>query len=101
MKINQLLADKTAPENGLFLILDLDNFKQINDTFGHLYGDRILNDTAQILQKHFRKTDIIARLGGDEFTAYLPDAHNFEHMAPIFDHLVMQLHRTCEENGKR
>lgn len=101
MKINQLLADKTAPENGLFLILDLDNFKQINDTFGHLYGDRILNDTAQILQKHFRKTDIIARLGGDEFTAYLPGAHNFEHMAPIFDHLVMQLHRTCEENGKK
>ena len=60
-----------------------------------------LESAAQILQKHFRKTDIIARLGGDEFTAYLPGAHNFEHMAPIFDHLVMQLHRTCEENGKK
>lgn len=99
-KINQLLSDAQSSQNGFFLILDLDNFKQINDTFGHLYGDRVLIDTARLLQKHFRKTDILARLGGDEFAIYLPGAHNLEHMKPVFDDLVQQLRRTCENNGR-
>ncbi len=61
---------KTArrQEEQLFLIfIDLDGLKQINDTLGHLEGDHALTDTADILKKTFRASDIIARLGGDEF----------------------------------
>ena len=46
----------------------MDDFKQINDTFGHPEGDRALKKTAEILTRSFRESDIIARLGGDEFT---------------------------------
>ncbi|OOZ35391.1 diguanylate cyclase [Solemya velesiana gill symbiont] len=54
-------------------MLDIDHFKRVNDSFGHSAGDRVLRDTAQILEKTIRKTDFIARYGGEEFTAILPE----------------------------
>ena len=49
------------------LMIDLDNFKPINDRYGHLFGDTVLTQVAQLLKKMFRNQDIIARVGGDEF----------------------------------
>ncbi len=54
-----------------FLILDLDGFKQINDTYGHGAGDRVLISVGATLNKTFRSTDIVGRLGGDEFTVFM------------------------------
>lgn len=56
-----------------FLIMDLDNFKVLNDTLGHQVGDRALQDVAKILRQHFREYDIVGRLGGDEFLVFLKD----------------------------
>ncbi len=53
--------------------VDLDNFKSMNDTFGHKKGDELLAFVAQAFLKRLRKTDIFARLGGDEFIAVLPE----------------------------
>jgi two-component system cell cycle response regulator len=52
----------------------MDEFKQINDTFGHPEGDHALIKTAEILTRSFRESDIIARLGGDEFSVLAVDA---------------------------
>lgn len=54
-------------------VIDIDRFKIINDTFGHLAGDKVLNVIAQTLQKSLRNADFIARYGGEEFTLLLPD----------------------------
>jgi len=51
---------------------DLDNFKSINDRYGHQAGDRILQATARILRSNTRETDMIARYGGEEFVVVLP-----------------------------
>ena len=56
------------------LLLDIDHFKQVNDTYGHLQGDAVLQKVAQQLQKELRTYDIAARYGGEEFIAVLPDA---------------------------
>jgi diguanylate cyclase (GGDEF)-like protein len=54
--------------------MDMDNFKQVNDLFGHKMGDEVLRCIASELKSKLRKTDIIARLGGDEFALLLPSA---------------------------
>jgi diguanylate cyclase (GGDEF)-like protein len=58
---------------GALLILDLDNFKHQNDTYGHDAGDKVLVAVTQSLLARLRATDVIGRLGGDEFAVLLPD----------------------------
>jgi diguanylate cyclase (GGDEF)-like protein len=54
------------------LMLDLDHFKRINDTYGHAMGDAVLQHFAQLLRKAFRSIDMAARVGGEEFAVILP-----------------------------
>lgn len=56
--------------NHVFILLDLDRFKLINDTYGHLEGDRVLRQCASVLKEIFRSDALVARLGGDEFCIY-------------------------------
>ena len=55
------------------LMIDIDNFKQINDTYGHLTGDRILRQISGLLRREQRSVDIVARYGGEEFVVLLPE----------------------------
>ncbi|MGI6587384.1 MAG: GGDEF domain-containing protein [Peptococcia bacterium] len=55
------------------ILIDLDDFKNVNDTYGHLAGDQVLQQFAEILNKNTRKNDIIARWGGEEFALILPE----------------------------
>lgn len=61
-------------EKGCLIIVDIDSFKQINDTYGHQVGDRILKQVCAIIRSAVRKSDISARWGGEELAIYLPGA---------------------------
>ena len=54
-------------------VVDIDHFKAVNDTYGHLGGDQVLTQVARAMQQHFRPTDLLARYGGEEFCVLLPD----------------------------
>jgi diguanylate cyclase (GGDEF)-like protein/PAS domain S-box-containing protein len=58
--------------SGALLMLDLDDFKQINDGYGHRAGDRVLTDVAAVLRERLRESDIVGRFGGDEFAVLMP-----------------------------
>lgn len=67
-ELNKLIAhSKKAQSNFAFLFLDLDHFKQINDTLGHHIGDKLLQNVAQRIKPEISREDIFSRLGGDEF----------------------------------
>ena len=62
-----------AGKDGAFLMIDVDDFKYINDHFGHLGGDKVLQEVVRAAQKTFRSKDVICRMGGDEFAVLLVD----------------------------
>lgn len=80
---NRILEFSATPTKEAALILiDLNRFKLINDTYGHAVGDQVLQHTAAILKQSVRKNDLVARLGGDEFVIFL---ENFSAQQTVFD----------------
>lgn len=72
--INRMLVQELHPGCvNTFAIVNLDNFKTLNDVMGHMWGDRALCEVVLIMKKHCRAQDIVCRLGGDEFVVFLPD----------------------------
>lgn len=78
--INRLLAADSPTRSGIsaLLMIDLDNFKTINDTYGHIFGDEVLTRTAAKIRKLFRSNDIIGRIGGDEFMVFIDSIPDIE-----------------------
>lgn len=71
LKVDGILNESGAPPSAL-LFIDLDNFKSVNDTLGHAYGDKVLCHVADCFRQVLRSSDLIGRVGGDEFVAFLP-----------------------------
>ncbi len=63
---------------GVFILVDVDNFKKVNDTMGHAFGDRVLKELGMRLRSLYRMTDIVGRIGGDEFLIFLKDLKSEE-----------------------
>lgn len=83
-----------------FFILDLDQFKQINDILGHSMGDTVLKETAHILLGHVRKEDIVGRLGGDEFVLFFRNMNKAESVIHKAKEINQALNRIYEKDGK-
>jgi len=76
------------------VFLDLDDFKLVNDTYGHLVGDKLLQNIAKILMKSVRKSDSIARLGGDEFILLIKDLKNNIDIDKIVQKIISETSKT-------
>lgn len=65
-----LISPKSA---GTFFMMDIDNFKQVNDRYGHVFGDKIILAFAEVIRMNTRENDYVCRMGGDEFAIFFPD----------------------------
>lgn len=72
-RIKELMEVTEKEKNHALVIIDIDDFKGINDNLGHLFGDKVLSKISCEVKRRFRKTDIIGRMGGDEFIVFLRD----------------------------
>jgi len=92
---------KAKRQNTLLAVLfiDLDRFKEINDSLGHEMGDAVLIEVADRLREHMREIDTIARLGGDEFTLIIEDIEDIQKVNAIASKLLSTLQQPMEIQG--
>jgi diguanylate cyclase (GGDEF)-like protein len=83
------------------LVLDLDGFKSVNDTFGHKVGDAMLNEIAAVIKDQLREYDFLARYGGDEFIAIVPDTDSTDvlELARRIEDAVQSFSLSVGDNG--
>ena len=95
-RLDQALRESDREKSLIALLyIDLDNFKPVNDTFGHATGDQLLRDVTARLRNMVRESDTLARLGGDEFTVILhglpDDKHSLSRIGDIADQVIQTL----------
>ncbi|QBQ39301.1 EAL domain-containing protein [Pseudoduganella plicata] len=83
------------------LFIDLDGFKQINDSFGHQQGDNLLVEAARRIGACMRATDTVARIGGDEFVAILPGLTHVQDAERVAEHVIEVLNRPFDLSGQQ
>lgn len=101
-RVNKLLKEHQIGEVGesALFILDLDYFKQANDTLGHLIGDQILKESALAMKSIVRSSDLAGRLGGDEFVLFIRNVRNLQAIHICAEKINCALQRTYGEEGK-
>ncbi|MGB9377125.1 MAG: GGDEF domain-containing protein [Mycobacteriales bacterium] len=94
-------AERTGTPLGV-LMIDLDDFKAINDTYGHLNGDRAISAAARCIKAQVREYDVVARFGGEEFVVLLPgiDAAEIAHAAERIRHRIANLKVDLADDGQ-
>ncbi|NCA33065.1 sensor domain-containing diguanylate cyclase [Adlercreutzia muris] len=85
-RIETALANENRPCT--LIVVDVDDFKEVNDTYGHLEGDAVLKELAQFLSQVMRKEDIVARIGGDEFLIFAPGLASGPATDRVLEHLA-------------
>lgn len=83
-----ILEQAGEEDKGYFLLLDLDNFKKVNDSFGHMVGDQVLVKFARVMKEEIADSDCVCRLGGDEFAVYLKGEYDQDKIKSIARRLI-------------
>ena len=94
-RAEQYLANMGENQRAAMLVIDLDNFKAVNDQYGHLFGDTVLSHVGSTIRSLFRDSDIMARIGGDEFMVLMrdiPDSSLVEHRCIRLTQAMKQLY---------
>ncbi len=92
-EVSQMMLSRTRrTDSHLYIFfLDLDGFKQINDTYGHETGDALLHQVGLRIQRLTRHEDLLARIGGDEFALVLGDTNHVEHMKQVASKIILAI----------
>ena len=94
--IKSILTNENDRQHALFM-LDIDNFKSLNDTLGHQAGDKFLIEFAKELKNHFRESDIVGRIGGDEFFALMRNVTELDQIKRKAEDILEIIQETAAE----
>lgn len=95
-----LEENQSSRKLSAFIMIDVDNFKTVNDSYGHEFGDEVLKTVASRIQGTFRREDYVGRMGGDEFAVYLPRIANEEIVENKVKILNKKIQKAFENCGK-
>lgn len=100
-RINDILWEN-PDQLHLFVIIDVDHFKEVNDRYGHIIGDEVLRNFGNLLREYFREGDVIGRIGGDEFVVLMRRVEQKESAVARIETLVKKMEscRFAEMNGE-
>ena len=98
-RLRERLSRPEAPRAAL-LFIDLDNFKRVNDSLGHLEGDQVLATVAERLKGGLRASDLVARFGGDEFVVLLEDVHQRRDVQTVLNALLSVVEVPVQADGR-
>ena len=93
------MKQKEKDDVAAVLVIDMDHFKQVNDTLGHLAGDTILSDTAIIIQKFFKEDNLCGRIGGDEFAIFIKNVQDISSLLIQAEFLRQEIAKTTSERS--
>ncbi len=101
-RLEQAIARSKREDDFNFALffLDLDDFKLVNDSLGHIMGDKILQEIAENLTEHFREVDTIARIGGDEFVILYEGLEGVEHTLNVAERLIAVFDQPLDVEGR-
>lgn len=94
----EVIRSKRANKPFSVMMIDVDNFKSINDSYGHQHGDRVLHELARCLKDNTRAIDIVARYGGDEFICLLPEASHDQGLL-VANRLIKMIRERIKEKN--
>ena len=93
--IDEFLADETKTK-GILFVLDIDHFKNINDTYGHDVGDSVIKQMGELSSEYFKNDEIVGRFGGDEFIFFVKDTDDADLACKIAGDIVSGAHERIE-----
>lgn len=93
------MSSAQSESHNAFLLYDIDNFKQVNDTHGHMVGDEVLVKVANTLKESFRVSDQVGRIGGDEFVVYMKEFADPDDVTRRVSDSMIGLHKICLPDG--
>ncbi|MFA6878656.1 MAG: GGDEF domain-containing protein, partial [Fusobacterium sp.] len=95
--VTKLLESENLSKHSAFVMMDIDSFKSINDTYGHLIGDKVIIKVTNLLKKAFKYSDVLGRMGGDEFAGFIYNIDSVNYVNSKIERLIADINNCMIE----